>query len=33
MKIGMFDPSVFDDEQEKYPDWGPVFLTAASKVS
>jgi len=27
-----FDPSIFDDGQEDYPDWGPVFLTAASKA-
>jgi hypothetical protein len=32
LKGGAFDPSVFDDEQEAYPDWGPVFLTAASKA-
>jgi hypothetical protein len=30
---GIFDPSIFeDDEQEEYPDWGPVFLSAASKA-
>ena len=28
----MFDPSIFDDEQEDYPEWGPVFLSAASKA-
>eukprot|EP01037_Dinobryon_pediforme_P019263 gene19263-19656_t len=27
-----FDPSIFDDGQEDYPDWGPVYLTAASKA-
>merc|ERR1719329_1714870 len=32
MQVGSFDPSIFDDEQEDYPDWGPVFLTAASKA-
>ncbi len=32
MKLGMFDPSIFDDDQEAYPDWGPVFLSAASKA-
>jgi len=29
---GNYDPSIFDDGQEDYPDWGPVFLTAASKA-
>ena len=29
---GVVDPSLFDDGQEEYPDWGPVFLTAASKA-
>ena len=33
IKGGAIDPTVFDDEdQEKYPDWGPVFLTAPSKA-
>jgi len=32
LKSGDFDPTVFDDEQEDYPEWGPVFLTAASKA-
>ena len=32
LRGGAFDPSVFDDEQEDYPEWGPVFLTAASKA-
>lgn len=27
-----FDPSIFDDGQEDYPDWGPVYLSAASKA-
>ncbi len=30
---GAIDPSLFeDDEQEAYPDWGPVFLSAPSKA-
>ncbi len=29
---GAMDASMFDDDQEDYPDWGPVFLTAASKA-
>merc|ERR1711871_1187577 len=29
---GVADLSMFDDEQEEYPDWGPVYLTAASKA-
>lgn len=33
LKGGALDGSMFDDdEQEAYPDWGPVFLTAASKA-
>lgn len=33
IKGGMLDASMFeDDNQEAYPDWGPVFLTAASKA-
>lgn len=30
---GIFDPTLFDDvEQEAYPDWGPIFLSGASKA-
>jgi len=29
---GAADASVFDDGQEDYPEWGPVFLSAASKA-
>ena len=30
---GVFDPSLFDDDdQEAYPDWGPVFLSAPAKA-
>jgi hypothetical protein len=29
---GVMDLSMYDDEQEQYPDWGPVYLTAASKA-
>lgn len=30
---GALDPSIFDDDnQEDYPDWGPVFLSGASKA-
>lgn len=30
---GAIDPSLFEDpEQEAYPDWGPVFLSAPSKA-
>ncbi|RYH31692.1 hypothetical protein EON65_02110, partial [archaeon] len=33
IKGGMLDGSMFeDDEQEDYPDWGPVFLSAPSKA-
>jgi hypothetical protein len=31
-KAGALDPTIFDDEQEEYPDWGPVFLTPTSKA-
>jgi len=29
---GVMDTSLLDDDQEEYPDWGPVYLTAASKA-
>merc|ERR1711988_319866 len=29
---GVADLSMYDDEQEEYPDWGPVYLSAASKA-
>ena len=29
---GVMDLSMYDDKQEDYPDWGPVYLTAASKA-
>lgn len=29
---GALDPILVDDTQEDYPDWGPVFLNAASKA-
>merc|ERR1711988_1432779 len=29
---GVMDLSMYGDEQEEYPDWGPVYLTAASKA-
>jgi hypothetical protein len=29
---GGYDPLYDDDEQEAYPEWGPVFLSAASKA-
>ena len=29
---GVMDTSLLDDEQEEYPEWGPVYLTAASKA-
>jgi hypothetical protein len=29
---GVVDLSMYDDEQEEYPDWGPVYLSAASKA-
>lgn len=29
---GALDPVLYDDTQEAYPDWGPVFLSAASKA-
>ncbi|KAJ1421385.1 hypothetical protein B484DRAFT_481157 [Ochromonadaceae sp. CCMP2298] len=29
---GQVDPSLFDDGKDDYPDWGPVFLSAASKA-
>jgi hypothetical protein len=32
LKANGFDPSIFDDGQEDYPDWGPVYLSAASKA-
>ena len=33
MAGGVIDPSLFEDnQQEDYPDWGPVFLSAASKA-
>jgi hypothetical protein len=33
LRGGLLDPSLFDDDaQEAYPDWGPVFLSAASKA-
>lgn len=30
----LFDPTLFDDDddQEKYPEWGPVFLSGPSKA-
>jgi hypothetical protein len=29
----VFDPTLFDDdEQEQYPEWGPVFLSGPSKA-
>jgi hypothetical protein len=30
----IFDPTLFDDDddQEKYPEWGPVFLSGSSKA-
>lgn len=33
LRQGGYDPSLFeDDDQEAYPDWGPVFLSAPSKA-
>jgi hypothetical protein len=29
---GAFDDALLDDEPEQYPDWGPVYLSAASKA-
>jgi hypothetical protein len=29
---GVMDLSMYDDEQEEYPEWGPVYLSAASKA-
>merc|ERR1711998_396030 len=29
---GAFDDALLDDTQEAYPDWGPVYLSAASKA-
>jgi hypothetical protein len=29
---GALDGTLLDDRQEDYPDWGPVYLTAASKA-
>jgi hypothetical protein len=29
---GAFDEALLDDTQEAYPDWGPVYLSAASKA-
>ena len=29
---GTMDAVLYDDSQEAYPDWGPVYLTAASKA-
>jgi hypothetical protein len=29
---GVMDVTMFDDTQEEYPDWGPVYLSAASKA-
>ena len=27
-----YDLSMYDDTQEDYPDWGPIYLSAASKA-
>jgi hypothetical protein len=32
LAAGGYDPLYDDDEQEAYPEWGPVFLSAASKA-
>jgi hypothetical protein len=33
MKMGSgYESIMFDDDQEEYPDWGPVYLSAASKA-
>ena len=29
---GAFDDALLNDAQEEYPDWGPVYLSAASKA-
>lgn len=29
---GALDPVLYDDTQEEYPEWGPVYLSAASKA-
>jgi hypothetical protein len=29
---GLYDDDLLNDKQEEYPDWGPIFLSAASKA-